>query len=100
MGMWFFGGGVGHKSTHAATDHFLGDHDHSDLDIERQHDTIDNLMDCEDEVDDSPVAEGRVLNSNNDYGYGDLLDKHEGIVLDDSDDDNSGEKDGALMGGF
>jgi len=50
-------------------------------------------------VDDSPIAEGCVLDSNNDYGYGDPLDEHEGVVSDDSDDDNSGKKDGALMGG-
>jgi hypothetical protein len=103
MGMRFFGGGVGHKSTRAATDQFLWDRDHSDLqvDIETQHDTIDNLMDCEDEGDDSPVAEGQVLDNDEDYGYGDPLDEHEleGVGSDDSDNDDSGERDGALVGG-
>ena len=98
MGMRFLGGGVGHKSTRAATNHFLGDRDHLDLDIDRQHDTIDNHMDWEDKADDGPVAEGHVLDSDDDYGYGDPLDEIEGVVSDDLDDDDSGERDGAPMG--
>ena len=99
MGMWFFGGGVGHKSTHAAIDHFLEDHNHSDLDIDRQHDSFDALMDQEDEAAqaDSPVVEGTVLSGDNDYGYGDplALDELEDIVSDPEDNNSSSEKDGA-----
>ena len=97
MGMRFFSSGVGHKSTCAATDHFLGDYNHSDIGNDGQHDSIDNLMDCEDEVADSPIAEGSVLNDDDDYGYGDPLDKLEDVVSDDPEDDDRGsKKDGAL----
>jgi hypothetical protein len=100
MGMRFFGGGVGHKSTRAAMDYFLGDRDHSDISIDEQHDSmIDNLMDCEDEVADSPIAEGSVLDGNDDYGYGDPLEELEDVISDDpEDDDNGSEKDQALEG--
>jgi hypothetical protein len=100
MGMWFFGGGVGHKSTRAATDYFLGDRDHSDIGIDGQHDSIDNLMDCasEDEVADSPIAEGSVLDGDDDYGYGDPLEELEDVSDDPEDDNNGSEKDRALEG--
>ena len=55
MSMGFFGSGVGHKSTRAAMDYFLRDCDHLDLDINGQHDSIDNLMDWEDKAGDSPI---------------------------------------------
>jgi hypothetical protein len=101
MGMRFFGGGVGHKSTRAATDHFLDDRDHSDISIDGEHDTIDsdNLMDCEDEVADSPIAEGSVLDGDDDYGYGDPLEELEDIVSDDPEDDGNSKEDGAVEGG-
>jgi len=99
MGMWFFGGGVGHKSTRAATDYFLGDHNHSDLGIHSQHNSIDNLMNWEDNASDSPIAEGSVLSGDNDYTYGDPLDELEDIVSDDSEDDDSSENDGTVEGG-
>ena len=100
MGMRFFGGGVGHKSMRAATDYFLGDRDHSDIGIDGQHDSIDNLMDCasEGEVADSPIAEGSVLDGDNDYRYGDPLEELEDISDDPEDDDNGSEKDQALEG--
>ena len=100
MGMRFFGGGVGHRSTHAATDHFRDDRDNSDLDIDRQHDSdsVDNLMDWEDEADAS-VAEGSTLDGDDDYGYGDPLDELEDVVTDDLEDDGSSEEDGAVEGG-
>jgi hypothetical protein len=101
MGMRFFGGSVGHKSTCAATDYFLGNRDHSDLGIDGQHDSIDNLMDWEDEAADSPVVEGSVLDGDDDCGYdGDPLDELEDVVSDDPEDDDSrSEKNGALEGG-
>jgi hypothetical protein len=101
MGIRFFGGGVGHKSTRTATDYFLGDRDHSDFGINGQHDSIDdNLMDWEDEVADGPVAEESVLSGDDDYGYGDPLDEVEDVVSDDPEDDGSGsEMDGAWEGG-
>ena len=101
MGMRFFGGGVGHKSTRAATDHFLDDRDYSGLDIDRQHDSDDDLMDWEDEVDDSPVAEGSMLqvDGDDDYGYGDPLDELEDVVSDGSEDDGNSEEDGTPVGG-
>jgi hypothetical protein len=98
MGMRFFGGGVGHKSTRTATDHFRDDRDHSDLEIDAQHDSVDNLMDCEDEADAS-VAEGSKLDGDDDYGYGDPLDELEDVVTDDLEDDGSSEEDGAMEGG-
>ncbi len=56
-------------------------------------------MDCEDKVADSPITEGSVLNGNDDYGYGDSLDKLEDIISDDPEDDDRGsKKDGALEG--
>ena len=101
--MRFFGSGVGHKSTRAATDHFLDDRDYSGLDIDRQHDSDDDLMDWEDEVDDSPVAEGSMLqvDGDDDYGYGDLLDELEDIMVAsvDLEDDCSSGEDGTLVGG-
>jgi len=99
MGMWFFGGGVGHKSTHVATDYFLGDCNHSDLGIHSQHNSIDNLMNWEDEASDSPIAEGSVLSGDDDYVYSDLLDKLEDIVSDDLEDDDSSKNDGTVEGG-
>jgi hypothetical protein len=100
MGMRLFGRGVGHRSTRAATDHFWDDRDNSDLDIDRQHDSdsIDNLMDREDKADAS-VAEGSTLDGNDDYGYGDPLDKLEDVVTDDLEDDGSSKEDGAVEGG-
>ena len=96
--MWFLGSEIGHKSTYAATDHFLRDRDHLNLDINRQHDIIDNYMDWKDEADDGPIVEGHVLDSDDDYGYGDLLDEIEGIVSDNLDNNDSSERDGALIG--
>ena len=100
MGMRFFGGGVGHRSTRAATDHFRDDRDNSDLDIDRQHDSdsVDNLMDWEDEADAS-VAEGSIIDGDNDYGYGDPLDELEDVESEGSEDDGSSEEDGASVGG-
>ncbi len=89
MGMWFFGGGVGHKSTHAATDYFLRDYNHSDSGIDGQHDSIDNLIDYEDEVANSPIMEGSVLNGDNNYRYGDPLDKLEDVISDNPEDNDS-----------
>jgi hypothetical protein len=84
---------------HTAMDYFLGDRDHSDIGINRQHDSIDDLIDCEDKVADSPIVEGSVLNGDDDYGYGDPLDELEDIVSDDPEDNDRGsEKDGALEG--
>jgi hypothetical protein len=97
MGMQFFSGGVGHKSMHAATDHFLRDHNHTDLDIDGQHNSVDNNMDWEDEVDASPIAEGNKLNGDDDYRYGDPLDELEDVASVDSEDDCSSEEDGALV---
>jgi len=97
MGMRFFGGSVGHKSTRAATDHFLRDHNHTDLDIDGQHNSVDNNMDWEDEVDASPIAEGNKLDGDDDYGYGDPLDELEDVASVDSEDDCSSEEDGALV---
>jgi hypothetical protein len=68
------------------------------LDINRQHDIIDNHMDWKDEADDGPIVEGHVLDSNDDYEYGDLLDEIEGIVSDDLKDNDSSERDGAPIG--
>jgi len=99
MSMWFFGGSVGHKSTRAAMDYFLRDCDHLDLDINGQHDSIDNLIDWEDEAGDSPIGEGSVLNGDDDYRYGDPLDELEDVISDDSKDNNSSKGDGALVGG-
>ena len=100
MGMRFFGGGVGHKSTRRATDHFRDDRDNSDLDIDRQHDSdsVDNLMDWEDEADAS-VAAGSIIDGDNDYGYGDPLDELEDVESEGSEDDGSSEEDGASVGG-
>ena len=97
MGMRFFGGGVGHKSMRAAMDHFLRDHNHTDLDINGQHNSVDNNMDWEDEVDASPIVEGNKLDSDDDYGYGDPLDELEDVASVDSEDDCSSEEDGALV---
>ena len=101
MGMCFFGGGIGHKSTRAATDHFLEDRDHSYLDIDGQHDSVDNCMDWEDKADASPIAEGSKLDGDDDYGYGDPLDELKDITVAsvDSEDDCSSGEDGALVGG-
>jgi hypothetical protein len=101
MGMHFFSGGVGHKSTRTATDHFLEDHDHSYLNIDRQHDSVDNCMDWEDKVHASPIAEGSKLDGDDDYGYGDLLDELEDIMVAsvDLEDDCSSGEDGTLVGG-
>ncbi len=56
-------------------------------------------MDWEDEADDSPIAEGSVLNSNADYRYGDPLDELEDVISDDSEDNDSSKGDGTLVGG-
>jgi hypothetical protein len=100
MGMRFFGGGVGHKSTYGATDHFRDDCDNSDLDIDRQHDSdsVNNLMDWEDEADAS-VAAGSIIDGDNDYGYGDPLDELEDVESEGSEDDGSSEEDGTSVGG-
>ena len=96
MGMHFFGGGVGHKSTHMATDHFLDDWDHTNLDIDRQDDPTDNLMDWDDEADDGHVVEGSIHDGDDDYGYGDPLDELEDILeSDNSEDDGNSEEGGA-----
>jgi hypothetical protein len=99
MGMRFFGGGVGHKSTRAATDHFLDDRDHADLDIDGQDDPTDNLMDWHDEADDEHVVEGSILDSDDNYGYGDPFDELEDIASDDSEDDGNSEEGGASVDG-
>ena len=56
-------------------------------------------MDWEDEADDSPIAEGSVLDGDADYRYGDLLDELEDVISDDSEDNDSSEGDGTLVGG-
>ena len=98
MGMQFFGNGVGHKSKCVATDHFWDDHDHSDLDINGQHDSVNNLIDYKDEVDAS-VAEGSKLNGDDDYGYGNPLNELEDVVTDNLEDNSSSKEDGAMEGG-
>jgi len=70
-----------------------------DLDIDAQHDSVDNSIDWEDKADASPIVEGSKLDGDDDYGYGDPLDKHEDIASVDSEDDCSSEEDGALVGG-
>ena len=83
----------------AAMDYFLGDRDHLGLDIDGQHNSIDNLMDWEDEADGSPIAEGSIYNGDDDYGYGDPLDELEDVISDDLEDNDSSKGDGALVGG-
>ena len=83
--MHFRGGGVGHKSTRAATDFFKSDHDH--LDVQQK-----SLTDEEEEVNEETVMveaglEGYAAQSDEEEHYGYQL-------REDSDDENSQEDDG------
>jgi hypothetical protein len=55
-------------------------------------------MDWEDEVDAS-VAEGSIIDGDNDYGYGDPLDELEDVESEGSEDDGSSEENGTSVGG-
>jgi len=79
--MWFFRGGVSHKCTHEATNHFLRDRDHLDNDT-NQIDKSNNNIEAEGWTEEYNTGE-IVQDNDEDYGYGDPLDE-------DSDDDAAG----------
>jgi hypothetical protein len=68
--MRFFGGGVGHKSTREATDHFLKDCDP----LDRNLGSDDNITAPEDVIA-SDRAESSDEDEEEDYGYGDPFDQ-------------------------
>ena len=79
--MRFFGGGVGHKCTREATNHFLRDRDRLDNDTNQ---TNEGNNDVESEGRTEEYDTGEIVQDDDeDYGYGNPLDK-------DSDDDAAG----------
>src|SRR6266853_3665194 len=80
--MRFFGGGLGHKCTHDATNRFLRDHDRLDNDT-NQTDEGNNDMGLEGQIEEHDTTGEIVQDDDEDYGYGDPLDE-------DSDDDTDG----------
>ena len=87
--MRFFGGGIGHKSTWKATDHFLMDRDCLDINPGQMHNNDDDNANIEDHTEDTTMTDKSheiVLDGDNDYGYGDPLE--EGV--DDDEDSEAG----------
>ena len=77
MGMRFFGGGIGHRSTRMATDDFLKDRDRLDLSLDNDavNDAVDS--DPEDQAESSAVtgSDSGSDSDDDDYGYGNPADE-------------------------
>jgi len=72
--MRFFGGGVSHKCTHEAANHFLRDCNHLDNGT-NQTDEGNNDIGTEDQIEESDTTGDAVQDDDNDYGYGNPLDE-------------------------
>ena len=73
--MQFFGGGIGHKSTWKATDHFLMDHDCLAINPGQMHNNDDDNVNIEDHTEDTTMTDEIILDTKDDYGYGDPLEE-------------------------
>ena len=92
LAMRFFGGGISHKCTCKATNHFLRDCDHLDNDT-NQTDEGNNDIGTEGQIEEYDMTGEAVQYNDDNYGYGDPLDE-------DSDEDLDGFKGGKPKGGI